>query len=85
MNVWSPILWLSLIVLAIGGLNWGLVGLFEFDLVAEIFGETFGSTNTITRVVYVLVGAAALVSVVALAGAQMSNSGSMQRTSSHRA
>lgn len=85
MNVWSPILWFSLIVLAIGGLNWGLVGLFEFDLVAELFGETFGSTNTITRVVYVLVGAAALVSVVALAGAQMSNGGSMQRASNHRA
>ncbi len=41
----------ALVLLIIGGLNWGLVGLFDFDLVATIFGEfTFMS-----RLVYVLV------------------------------
>lgn len=48
----------ALILVIVGALNWGLVGLFEFDLVAEIFGEEFGSTNAVTRIVYVLVGAA---------------------------
>jgi len=35
----NPLEWLSAIVLIIGGLNWALVGLFEYDLVAEIFGD----------------------------------------------
>jgi uncharacterized protein len=67
----NPIIWLSIIVLAVGGINWGLVGLFEYDLVANLFGEEFGTTNTITRIVYVLVGASALISLVGLAAAQM--------------
>ena len=46
-------IWLALVV--VGALNWGLVGLFEFNLVEEIFG-----TGTLTDVVYVVVGAAAL-------------------------
>lgn len=54
------------ILLVVGGLNWGLVGLFEYDLVAEIFGEEFGETNAATRIVYVLVGAAAVVHLPAL-------------------
>ena len=45
------------ILLIVGGLNWGLVGLFQFDLVAAIFG---GQGATLARVVYVLVGAAAV-------------------------
>jgi uncharacterized membrane protein YuzA (DUF378 family) len=53
-------------VLIIGGLNWALVGLFEYDLVAEIFGETFGTTNAITRTVYIIVGAAALYTLFGL-------------------
>jgi uncharacterized membrane protein YuzA (DUF378 family) len=40
----------------VGALNWGLVAIAEFDLVAEIFGLKFGETNAITRVVYGLVG-----------------------------
>lgn len=65
----NPILWLATVVLAVGGINWGLVGLFEFDLVAWLFGEEFGTTNAISRVVYVLVAASA---VVVLAGLVMS-------------
>ena len=44
----------------VGGLNWGLVALAEFDLVAWIFGEQFGTTNAASRVVYGLVGLAAV-------------------------
>lgn len=45
----------------IGALNWGLVAIAEFDLVAEIFGLEFGETNTATRIVYGLVGLAGLI------------------------
>ncbi len=48
---------LALILLVIGGLNWGLVGIFEFDLVAWLFG---GSTAILSRVVYILVAISAV-------------------------
>ncbi len=44
----------------IGALNWGLVALAEFDLVAAVFGLGFGETSAVTRVVYGLVGLAGL-------------------------
>jgi uncharacterized protein len=43
----------------VGGLNWGLVAVAEFDLVAWIVGLEFGETNALSRIVYGLVGAAA--------------------------
>ncbi len=46
----------SMILLVIGGLNWGLVGFFEYDLVAEIFG----AGETLSRIIYALVGVAAV-------------------------
>jgi uncharacterized membrane protein YuzA (DUF378 family) len=52
---------ISLLLVIIGALNWGLVGLFKFDLVAEIVGKEFGETNSVSRVIYTLVGLAALV------------------------
>ena len=42
-------------LLIVGGLNWGLVAIAEFDLVAWIFSEDFGSTNVASRIVYGLV------------------------------
>ena len=45
-----------LILLIIGGLNWGLVGLFNLDLVSTLFGEG----SALSRLVYILVGASAL-------------------------
>jgi len=48
---------LALIIMIIGGINWGLVGLFNFDLVSFIFG---GSDEIITRVIFMLVGISAL-------------------------
>jgi uncharacterized protein len=50
----------ALVLTSVGGLNWGLVGLFRFDLVAAIFGGmAFGETNLASRVVYTLVGLSA--------------------------
>ena len=48
---------IALTLLIIGGLNWGSVGLFQFDLVAWIFG---GQAAVLSRVVYTLVGAAGI-------------------------
>ena len=53
----------------IGALNWGLVALARFDLVAEIFGMKFGETNAATRVIYGLVGIAGVVLGISLATA----------------
>ena len=47
----------ALILSIIGSLNWGLVGIFKFDLVAWIFG---GQTAVISRIIYALVGLAGL-------------------------
>ena len=46
---------LALVLLIIGGLNWGLVGIFSFDLVAWIFG---GQTAGFSRVIFTIVGLA---------------------------
>ena len=48
---------IALILTIVGGLNWGCVGLFRFDLVAYLFG---GQTATVSRVVYTLVGLSAI-------------------------
>ena len=49
------------ILTIVGGLNWGLVGLFKFDLVAAAFGGmSFGEVNLASRIVYTLVGLSAL-------------------------
>jgi uncharacterized protein len=55
-------------LLVVGGLNWGLVALAEFDLVAWIFGEDFGSTNAASRIVYGLVGLAAVYGIASVLG-----------------
>lgn len=56
MNKLNVLDWIALILLIIGGLNWGLVGFFKFDLVAAIFGDMSG----LSRVVYALVGLSAV-------------------------
>ena len=43
-------------LLVVGGLNWGLVGIFNFDLVAALFGEM----SALSRIVYILVGLSAV-------------------------
>lgn len=52
--------WIALILAIIGALNWGLIGLFEFNLVAAIFGEM----TVLSRIVYLLVGLAALTLII---------------------
>jgi uncharacterized membrane protein YuzA (DUF378 family) len=58
---------IAVVLLVIGGINWGLVGLFEFDLVAALFG---GVDAPLSRIVYVLVGIAAVYEAVAFRGMQ---------------
>jgi uncharacterized membrane protein YuzA (DUF378 family) len=52
----TPLDWIALVLAIIGGLNWGLVGAFNFDLVAAIFG----AGSVVSRLIYILVGLAAL-------------------------
>ena len=51
---------LSLVLVIIGAINWGLIGLFQFDLIAFLFG---GQAALISRVLYTIVGAAGLWSI----------------------
>jgi uncharacterized membrane protein YuzA (DUF378 family) len=53
---------LTLALVIVGGLNWGLVGLFNFDLVAALFGQM----SPLSRIVYALVGLSALWQVIPL-------------------
>jgi uncharacterized membrane protein YuzA (DUF378 family) len=46
----------ALILVIVGALNWGLIAIAEYDLVASVFGMEFGETSAITRIVYGLVG-----------------------------
>ncbi|WAT15749.1 DUF378 domain-containing protein [Xanthomonas fragariae] len=54
---------ITLVLLIVGGLNWGLIGLFQLDLVAALFG---GQDAPLSRVVYTLVGICALWQLVPL-------------------
>ncbi len=59
----KPLYTVCLVLAIIGGLNWGLVGLFGFDLVATIFGEM----SFLSRIVYDLVGISSIYLLIALA------------------
>ena len=52
----SALDWIAIILLIIGGLNWGLVGALDFDLVATVFE----AGSTIGKIVYILVGVSAI-------------------------
>jgi uncharacterized membrane protein YuzA (DUF378 family) len=56
----NTVIGVALMLLIVGGLNWGLVGLFKFDLVATIFGEM----SILARLVYVAVAFSAIVILV---------------------
>ena len=58
---------LTAALVVVGGLNWGLVAIAEFDLVATLVGLDFGETNAASRVVYGLVGLAAVHQLTVLA------------------
>ena len=55
---------LAAALVGVGGLNWGLVAVAKFDLVATLVGLDFGQTNAASRVVYGLVGLAAVYQAV---------------------
>ncbi|MBQ7868590.1 MAG: DUF378 domain-containing protein [Clostridia bacterium] len=56
---------LSLVLVIIGAINWALIGIFQFDLVAYLFG---GQSAMLSRVIYTLVGAAGLWCITLLFG-----------------
>lgn len=58
------------VLLVVGGLNWGLVGIAHFDLVATIFGMKFGETSALSSAVYLLVGLSALYQAVSFKAIQ---------------
>ena len=58
---------IGVILAAIGAINWGLVGLFNFDLVAAITtAGKFGETNTLSKIIYVVVGIAGILAFFSL-------------------
>ena len=57
---------LAAALVIVGALNWGLVAIARFDLVAAVFGLSFGETNALTRIVYGLVGLSAVYLVAQL-------------------
>jgi uncharacterized membrane protein YuzA (DUF378 family) len=46
----------ALLLVIVGAVNWLLVGIAQFDLVAALTGDTFGETNAVSSIVYILVG-----------------------------
>jgi|1186.fasta_scaffold61735_1 uncharacterized membrane protein YuzA (DUF378 family) len=74
---------LAATLVLVGGLNWGLVGVAKFDLVAWIFGGMdFGETNAASRIVYSLVGVAAVYGIASLL--RGSESGAWRSSVEHR-
>lgn len=69
----------TLILIIVGGLNWGLVGLFEFNLVAALFG----GGSVLSRIVYILVGLSAVWQLIPLVSAF--GSGEVTAERGHRA
>jgi uncharacterized membrane protein YuzA (DUF378 family) len=65
---------LALLLVIVGGLNWLLVGLARFDLVAAITGSDFGETNPLSSIVYALVGISAVALLPTLASWVMGDS-----------
>lgn len=53
-RTWNAIDWIAVAVVIVGGVNWGLVGFFDFNLVEALFG------NNLSAIIYSLVGLAAL-------------------------
>lgn len=56
MNIQMILKWLSIVLVIVGALNWGLVGAFHFNLVTTLFGEL----TIITRTIYILIGLAGI-------------------------
>jgi uncharacterized protein len=70
-------------LVVVGGLNWGLVAIAEFDLVAWIAGEEFGTTNAVSRIIYGLVGLSAVVLAASALADRSDASASTRSAGSH--
>ena len=57
----------ALLLVIVGAINWLLVGIAKFDLVAALTGSTFGETNTLSSIIYILVGLAGIALLPVLA------------------
>jgi uncharacterized membrane protein YuzA (DUF378 family) len=73
---------IAAVLVLVGALNWGLVAIAEFDVVATVFGMEFGETNAASRIVYGLVGLAGVYGVVSLASRRPAAATRPARTSS---
>jgi uncharacterized protein len=71
----------TLALIIVGAVNWLLVGLFQFDLVAAIFG---GQSTALSRIVYILVGLSGLYQIIPLVSAFASNEDHVQVASPRR-
>src|SRR3954454_23055219 len=79
-GVTSPMRYINavaLLLVIVGAVNWLLVGLFKFDLVAALTGNTFGQTNALSSVIYILVGISGIVLLPTLARWVMGSSSDM--------
>ncbi len=61
---------IAAVLVVVGALNWGLVGIAKFDLVAALFGLRFGETNAVTSAVYVLVAVSGIYQALSVRGIQ---------------
>jgi len=75
---------LATALVIVGGLNWGLVAVAEFDLVAWVFGLEFGETNATTRVVYGLVRLSAVYAASRLPALAQNRSRRTSRVAAHQ-
>jgi len=74
----------ALFLVIVGAINWLLVGIAKFDLVAALTGNSFGETNAISSVIYILVGISGLILLPVLARWVMSGSSSESVTAGAR-
>lgn len=58
----NPVTTIASILTSIGAINWGIIGMFNFNLVTSLLGET----STLTKIVYILVGISGLYSIICL-------------------
>lgn len=72
MKVLDP---LTLVLVIVGAVNWGLVGIARFDLVAAIFGMSFGEVSPVSAIVYSLVGLSGLYQAVTFKTSQRRSAG----------
>lgn len=70
----------ALVLVVVGALNWLLVGLLEFDLVAAITGNDFGEVNILSRIIYILVGLAGVWTITVIARLAGANDTARTRT-----